>query len=404
MNIERTGPLAGIKVLDLTSVVMGPFATQILASLGAEVTKIESPEGDNLRHIGPMRHTGMGHMFLHANRGKRSLVLDLKQQAARGVALKLVDTHDVLISNVRPNALARLGLDYESLRERNPRLIHVSCCGFGQTGPYASKPAYDDLIQGAAGLPWLMTRYGIGEPCYVPTTLADRVTGLHAVYAVTAALYERERSGIGQAIVVPMFETMVQFVLGDHLGGLSFDPPEGDPGYARLLTANRRPYRTKDGYLCVLVYNDKHWRAFFAAIDRSEQFERDSRFSSQTSRAQHIDEVYAELAEIMVTRTTSEWRELLDTADIPNMPMNSPYDMLDDPHLNAVEFIKQSEHPSEGRVLELGNPTTWSRSTCTDTSPSPRLGEHSLSVLEELGYSADEIAALEASGATCFDR
>ena len=400
MKTGRGGPLAGVRILDLTSVVMGPFATQILAALGADVIKIESPEGDNMRQVGPMNHPGMGHIHLHLNQGKRSIVLDLKQSVAREVALRLSDRCDVLISNVRPRALARLGLDYESVSARNPRLIHVSCCGFGQDGPYADKSAYDDLIQGAAGLPWLMSRYGANTPCYAPVTLADRVTGLHAVYAVTAALYERERSGAGQAIVVPMFESMVQFILGDHLGGLTFVPPNGDPGYARLLTAHRRPYETKDGHLCVLIYNDKQWKAFFAAIGQSERFERDARFSTHTNRAKHIDEIYAEVAGLMRTRTTGDWQALLEAADIPNMPMNSPHDLLDDPHLSAVGFIRHTEHPTEGPLLTPGNPTAWSRSACSVPSSAPRLGEHSISVLEELGYSAAEIAALQATGAT----
>ena len=396
----RGGPLAGVKILDMTSVILGPFATQILAALGAEVIKLESPEGDTMRHVGPMNHRAMGHIYLHANQGKRSVVLDLKQPAGREAALKLAERCDVLISNVRPKAMARLGLDYESVRARNPRLIHVSCCGFGQDGPYAARPAYDDLIQGAAGLPWLMSEYGAEAPCYAPVTLADRVTGLHAAYAVAAALYERERSGVGQAVVVPMFEAMVQFVLGDHLGGLSFDPPNGDPGYARLLTANRRPYATKDGHLCVLIYNDKHWKSFFEAIGESGRFANDHRFSSQTNRATHIDEVYGWVADLMRTRTTAEWQALLERADIPNMPMNSPHDLLTDPHLAAVGFIRHVDHPTEGPMLTPGNPTAWSRSVCADASPAPQLGEHSAAVLKELGYSDDDIAVLAASGAT----
>jgi crotonobetainyl-CoA:carnitine CoA-transferase CaiB-like acyl-CoA transferase len=396
----RSGPLAGVRILDLTSVVMGPFATQILAALGAEVIKLESPEGDNMRHIGPMNHPGMGHMYLHANRGKRSLVLDLKQPEARKAALQLAAQCDVLISNVRPMAMARLGLDYESVRAVNPRIIHVACCGFGQDGPYAAKPAYDDLIQGATGLPWAMSEYGADTPCYAPVTLADRVTGLHAVYAVTAALYERERSGQGQAVVVPMFEAMTQFVLGDHLAGLSFEPPNGDPGYARLLTAHRRPYQTKDGHLCVLIYNDKHWRSFLTAIGEPERFDNDHRFSSQGNRAKHIDEVYAWVGQLMRTRSTAEWQALLQAADIPNMPMNSPHDLLEDPHLNAVGFIGRERHPTEGPMRTLGNPTTWSRTACTDPTPAPRLGEDSVAILRELGWSAADIDALVRSRGT----
>jgi crotonobetainyl-CoA:carnitine CoA-transferase CaiB-like acyl-CoA transferase len=396
----RGGPLAGVRIMDLTSVVMGPFATQILAALGAEVIKVESPDGDNMRHVGPMKHPGMGHIFLHANRGKRSLVLDLKQPEARKAALQLAERCDVLISNVRPQAMARLGLDYDAVRAVNPRIIHVSCCGFGQDGPYAARPAYDDLIQGATGLPWLMSEYGADKPCYAPLTLADRVTGLHTVYAVTAALYEREKSGTGQAVVVPMFEAMTQFVLGDHLAGLSFEPPDGEPGYARLLTAHRRPYETKDGHLCVLIYNDKHWRAFFTAIGQAEKFESDQRFSTHTHRARHIDEVYAWVADLMRTRTTAQWQALLEQADIPNMPMNSPHDLVDDPHLAAVGFMGHQEHPTEGPLRTLGNPTSWSRSACVEPSPARRLGEDSADILRELGWSAAEIDALMQSRGT----
>jgi crotonobetainyl-CoA:carnitine CoA-transferase CaiB-like acyl-CoA transferase len=399
MNTLGKGPLAGVKILDLTSVVMGPFATQILASLGAEVIKIEAPEGDNMRHVGPMANPGMGHIFLHANKGKRSVVLDLKRAEAREVAERLAAQSDVLISNVRPQALARLGLDFESLRALNPRLIHVSCCGFGQDGPYAAQPAYDDLIQGATGIPWLMSQYGADQPCYAPVTLADRVTGLHAVYAVTAALYEREKTGEGQAVVVPMFEAMTQFVLGDHMAGLSFDPPRGEPGYARLLTSHRRPYQTSDGHLCVLIYNDKHWKAFFNAIGQAERFAQDPRFSTHTARAAHIDAIYAEVAQIMRTRSTADWRALLLAADIPNLPMNSPQDLLDDPHLRATGFIRDVVHPTEGPLRSSGTPTQWSRSACPDPAPAPQLGQHSLQVLQELGYTPAQIDALLASQA-----
>jgi crotonobetainyl-CoA:carnitine CoA-transferase CaiB-like acyl-CoA transferase len=276
----------------------------------------------------------------------------------------------------------------------------VSCCGFGQRGLYASKPAYDDLIQGAAGIPWLMEEYGTATPCYVPVTLADRLTGLHAAYAVAAALYAREWTGKGQAVEVPMFEAVSQFVLGDHMGGLTFDPPIGDPGYKRLLTAHRRPYATKDGHLCVLIYNDKHWKSFFAAIGEPERLERDQRFSTHTNRAKHIDEVYAYVADVMRVRTTAEWRELLDTADIPNQPMNSPQEIIDDPHLREVGFIRAEEHPTEGRLRTMGPSTFWSGTTLGDIPPAPRLGEHSAEVLRALGYADREIAALVASGAT----
>lgn len=396
-SASRTGPLAGVRVLDLTSVIMGPFATQILAQLGAEVVKVETPEGDNMRHVGPMRHAGMGHIFLHANAGKQSIALDLKHPEGREAALRLAEGCDVLISNVRPQALARLGLDYAAVCARNPRIVHVSCCGFDQDGPDAARPAYDDLIQGATGIPWLMQRYGAPEPSYAPTTLSDRVTGLHAVYAVTAALYAREKTGRGQAVVVPMFEAMAQFVLGDHMAGLTFEPPLGEPGYARLLTAHRKPYATADGMLCVLIYNDKHWRSFFAAIgeDGSGGLAHDPRFATHGARAAHIDAVYAEVARILRTRTTAAWQALLDAADVPNMPMNSPADLLQNPQLRATGFMHDTEHPTEGPMHAMAHPTRWSATPpARDLPPAPRLGEHTRSLLARAGYTPAQIDAL----------
>jgi len=403
-TLPAGGPLAGVKVLDLTSVVMGPYTTQLLAGLGADVLKVETPAGDNMRHVGPMHPSGppgMGPLFLHLNQGKRSLVLDLKQPAGLSTAQALAGRCDVLISNVRPAALARLGLDDATLRPLHPRLIHVSCCGFAQDGPYAERPAYDDLIQGATGLPWLLQRYGMADPGYAPLTLADRVTGLHAVYAVTAALYARERSGLGQAVEVTMFEAMAQLVLGDHLAGLSFTPPEGEPGYARLLTPHRRPYATADGHLCVLIYNDKHWRSFFAAIGQPDRLASDARFATHDQRAAHIDAVYAEVAALMRQRPTAAWRALLDAADIPNEPMNSPADLLDDPHLRATGFIRAVDHPGLGTVRTPGAPSRWPQSPLPGAlRPAPRLGEHSRAVLHELGLNAAQFATMLASGAT----
>jgi len=396
----KAGPLAGIRVLDLTNVIMGPLATQILAGLGAEVIKIEGPGGDDMRHVVPMRHPGMGHIYLHLNRGKKSLVLDLKNARAREALLRLVPGADVLVSNVRLPALKRLGLDYEILSAIHPALVYVNCCGFDPGGPYAGRPAYDDLIQGASGIAWLMQRYGGGEPGYAPVTLADRVTGLHAAYAVCAALYARERTGRGQSVDVPMFEAMAQFVLGDHMGGLTFLPPEGDPGYARLLTPNRAPYRTKDGYLCVLIYNDKHWRNFFDAIGEPERFERDERFCNHTNRARHIDEVYSWVAGILRSRTTSEWVQLLDMADIPCSPRNSPADILADPHLTGTGFIAREAHPTEGNMYVMGTPTSWSGTPPGSPLPAPRFGEHSAALLREAGYPEEEIRSLAEEGAT----
>ncbi|HKA39336.1 MAG TPA: CoA transferase, partial [Burkholderiales bacterium] len=239
---------------------MGPFATQILADLGADVVKVEPPEGDVLRHIAPMRHPGMGHIFLHHNRNKRSIVLDLKQPRGHDALLRLARTGDVLVYNVRPQAMRRLRLSYEEVARANPRIIYVGAYGYGEGGRYAGQPAYDDLIQGRSGLPQLLLESGADRPRYVPTAITDRITGLATVNAVTAALYCRERTGQGQAVEVPMFETVTHMVLGDHMGGRTFDPPMEPYRYERMLAPHRTPYATKDGYVCVLVYNDKHWR------------------------------------------------------------------------------------------------------------------------------------------------
>ncbi len=391
------GPLTGVKVIDLTTVVMGPFATQILAELGADVIKIEPPEGDNMRHAGPMKSAGMGYVFLNLNRGKRCIVLDLKRPEGREAVMRLMPSTDVLIYNVRPQAMARLGLSYEAVRAANPRILYVGAYGYSQRGPYAAKAAYDDLIQGASGVPWLASRNGAEAPRYAPVNLADRLTGLHAVYAVTSALFHRERTGQGQAVEVPMFESVAHFVLGDHSAGLTYDPPIASPGYARLLA--RRPYPTRDGYICVLVYNDKQWKSFFAAIGRPEMMS-DERYSSQANRAKHIAEIYDALADLMKTRTTAEWTSLFERADIPVSPMNSIEDVVHDPHLAASGFFAIESHPTEGNLLATRTPTDWSESQPGALRPAPRLGEHSAEVLREAGYSAGEIAELARRGVT----
>jgi crotonobetainyl-CoA:carnitine CoA-transferase CaiB-like acyl-CoA transferase len=393
------GPLDGVRVLDLTSVVMGPFATHTLAALGAEVVKVEPPEGDNMRHVGPMRSAGMGHVFLHLNRGKQSVVLDLKQPAARAALERMIPAFDVLICNVRPDAMARLGLDYDACAHLNPRLVYVSACGYAPAGPQNGRPAYDDLIQGAAGLPWLLQQHGVPEPRYVPTMLADRMSGLHAVYAVTAALYARERTGRGQLVTVPMFEAIAQMVLGDHLAGRSFEPPLGPAGYARLLTPERRPYRTADGWLGVLVHNDGHWRRFFDAIGAPADVRADPRFASIGTRAANIGAVYGYVAARIAERTTAEWEGVLAAADIPFARVSSIDDLVADPQLAASGLVAREAHPSEGTLRTLGQPTAWSGTPLDPIAPTPRLGEHTAAVLARFGSSAEQIRALLDSGA-----
>jgi crotonobetainyl-CoA:carnitine CoA-transferase CaiB-like acyl-CoA transferase len=384
-------------VLDLTTVVMGPFATQILAELGADVIKVETHDGDNMRHAGPMKNRDMGYMFLNLNRGKRSIVLDLKQSTARDALLRLTPTTDVLVYNVRPQAMARLGLDYEALRAVNQKIIYVGAYGYSQRGPYAARAAYDDLIQGASGIPALSLQQGADQPRYAPVNLADRLTGLHTVYAVTTALFHRERTGEGQAVEVPMFESVAHFVLGDHTAGLTFQPARGEPGYARLLA--RRPYATRDGHLCVLIYNDKQWRSFFEAIGRPQMMF-DPRYATQSSRASNIAEIYAELSELMKTRNNADWMALFEKADIPVARMNSIEELVDDPHLAASGFFEEEDHPAEGRLRVMRTPTGWSKTQPGARLPPPRLGQHSAEVLREAGYSDVQIAELARSGAT----
>jgi crotonobetainyl-CoA:carnitine CoA-transferase CaiB-like acyl-CoA transferase len=392
------GPLDGVKILDLTTVVMGPYATQILADYGADVVKVEPPEGDIMRYNAPMRSKGMGHIFLNANRNKRSAVLDLKTDAGRAACLAIAKDADVLVYNIRPQAMARLKLSWEALRAVNPRLIYVGAFGYSQRGPYAAKAAYDDLIQGAVGLPWLFREAGGAAPRYLPAIVADRATGLHIVNAICAALYRREKSGRGQRIDVPMFESLLQLVLGEHLAGETYVPPQGGLGYGRMLAKGRRPYATKDGYVCVLVYNDKQWRAFFELIGRPDLL-KDPKYATQEARSRDYEGAYALVAEEMQKRSTAEWIAALEGADIPVQRMNSLADILADPHLAAIGYFREVEHPSEGRIRAMAVPSEWSESAPEYRRHAPRFGEHTREVLREAGLGEAEIEAMIASGA-----
>lgn len=397
------GPLAGFRVIDLTSVLMGPYATQLLGEYGADVIKIEPLVGDLVRDLGPERSAGMGAVYLNANRGKRSVTLDLKQAAGQAVMHRLIEQADVFISNVRPRALARIGLAPESLIPKNPRLVYASLVGYGQAGPYAERPAYDDLIQGGSGFSALMARAGDGVPRYAPNALADRVVGLSAVGAVLAALLSRERSGQGQHLEVPMFETMAHFVMSDHLGGHTFSPSEGEPGYARHLSPDRRPYQTIDGYLCALVYNDKQWRGFLSAIDQTELFDTYPYLTKFESRARHIDAVNEMLAGLFKTRTTGQWIELLSAADVPYMAMHDLDSILDDPHLQAVDFFQAVTHPTEGLIRQMRLPVTLSETPVVAPRHAPSLGEHTMEILLDAGYAREEIERFSAEGVVSFE-
>lgn len=393
------GPLSGVKIIDMTTVLMGPSATQSLGQMGADVLKVEAPEGDVTRQIGPARSPGMAALYLNANACKRSISLDLKKAAAREALLELIASADVLAFNIRPQAMKRLGLDWESVRARNRRLIYTAMVGFSQDGPYAAKPAYDDLIQGASGLAALSAAAGDGTPRYAPAALADRIVGLAAVGAICAALFERERTGVGSRVEIPMFEAMVGMTMADHLAGQTFRPPLPGRGYDRLLSRHRKPYATKDGYICVLVYTDRQWRAFLERVGMADLPERDSRFASFASRSASVDDIYAFLAELFARRSTAEWMELLDAADVPAMPLHDAESLLKDPHLAATGFFRDVKHPTEGDIKTMAPAVRWPGRPADPERPAPRHGADGVAVLRELGWAQDQIETLVQSGA-----
>lgn len=394
-----SGPLAGVRVLDLTTVFMGPSATQMLADLGADVIKVEAPQGDSTRSIGPHGEQGLGPLFLGLNRNKRSVALDLKQPEAVAALLRLAQGADVLTTNVRPAAMRRLGLGPDVLLAVNPRLIYASMVGFSQRGPYAAKAAFDDMIQAATGLAAVVGEAAGEAPRYLPITIADRSVGLYAFGVISAALYARERSGRGQSVEIPMFETMIPYVLGDHLYGRTFVPGQGDFSYPRLMSPNRRPYKTQDGYVCCLIYTDKHWEIFLNAVGKGELLKTDPRLKNIRTRTQSIDALYQLVAEELAQRSTAEWRALLPESEIPIFPMHTFESLLHDEHLAATGFFRQTEHPVVGTVLETAVPSEWSDTVPDNHRPVPVLGQHTAEVLREAGYTDAEIEALLARGA-----
>lgn len=389
------GPLKGVRVLDLTSVLMGPYTTQIFADLGADVIKVEAPSGDTTRSLPPGPADDCSAMFMNVNRGKRSLVLDLKQDAAREALLRMAQDADVFIHSMRAKAIARLGLDYAALKACNPKIIYANLYGYGREGPYADYPAYDDIVQAASGIVDLQAHLSGGEPTYLATVVADKVAGLTAAYAVMAALFERERSGRGQEVEVPMFETLASFSMVEHLCGAMFDPPIGPTGYPRALSPERRPYKTRDGYIAVMIYNDRHWQNFFDAIGNPE-WSRDPMFASLRSRTQNITTVLGQLSKELAQRTTQEWMALFTKAQCPAMPVRSIDDLLDDPHLDSVGFWHKCETP-DGSVRMPGVPVRFSETPGEAGRPGPRLGADSREVLAEAGFSESEIDALGVS-------
>jgi crotonobetainyl-CoA:carnitine CoA-transferase CaiB-like acyl-CoA transferase len=386
-----SGPLTGIRVLDLTTVQMGPWCTRILSDFGADVIKVEAPEGDSSRYTGVPKHRGMSGSFQHNGRGKRSIVLDLKQSAAQQAVLRLVPTVDAFASNIRPAALKRLGLDYESVRKINPSIVYLSMVGYGSAGRYAGRPAYDDLIQAASAIPMLLQR-STGQPRFIPMAAIDRIVGSAAANALLAGLLAKARTGTGQMIEVPMFETMAQFVLSEHMQGQTFDPPTSPAGYPRTLSPHRRPYQTKDGFIAVLPYNDGQWRRFFEVAGKADLLKTDPRFADIGSRTANIDSLYEMVGEELKSRTTEEWHQLLGENDIPCMRPHTLETLLEDPHLAEAGFFQWEDHPSEGRIRTMREPSTWSETKPPTGRFAPRPGQHTREILVEAGFDEAAIA------------
>jgi crotonobetainyl-CoA:carnitine CoA-transferase CaiB-like acyl-CoA transferase len=397
------GPLEGVRVVDLTSVVVGPLATQILADHGAEVIKVESKAGDLVRVMNGRSVTpGMGAKFLHLNRNKRSIVLDLKHPAGLAALKKLLARADVMLWNNRPASMARLKLSYADVRAVNPRIIYCGLFGFGQDGRYRDKPAYDTIIQGAGGMAALHHR-AAGEPRFVPMVVADKVVGLIAVQMIAMALYGRARTGEGCAIEIPMFENLVKFVLEEHLYLKTFEPPLGETGDPRLLDPLNRPLPTRDGWISLSANTDEQAFGLFDTIGRPE-LKSDPRFSSVQARFANVKEYFRIRAEALKTKTTGEWLQLLDRADVPAMPYHTLDSLLEDPHLKDIGFFEVKDHPTEGRTRSMRLPNKWSSGTRREWSPAPKLGQHSVEVLREAGYDDAAIESMIAGGATVDGR
>jgi crotonobetainyl-CoA:carnitine CoA-transferase CaiB-like acyl-CoA transferase len=392
------GPLDGIRVIDVTTVLLGPYGTQILGDMGADVIKIEAPPtGDIARNMGTVRRPDMGGIYLNMNRNKRSVGLDLKREDAKEVLRRLVATGDVFVHNMRPEAIERLGFGYAAVAAIKPDIVYVGAYGFGQAGPYRAKPAYDDAIQAASGLASLFAQRD-GTPQYVPAAIADKLVGVTLSQAVALALVHRLRTGQGQFVEVPMFEVLVAFNLVEHINGAAYRPALGPLGYQRVTTTARRPFPTKDGYVCILPYTDAQWSSFFTAVGRPELMAKPE-FATYSARVNTVNELYGFVASVTPGRTTAEWVEVCERGQIPCMPVIDIQTLMDDEHLQAVGMFERHSHPTEGETVLVRPPVTLSASPAAIRTPAPRFGEHSRDVARELGYDEAAIGALLASGA-----
>ena len=393
-----SGPLSGLKVLELTSVVLGPWAAQTLADMGADVIKIEAPFGDSNRQLGASKNPGMAALYLSNNRNKRSLVLDLKQESARDALLAIAKDCDVFLHNNRPQVMTKLRLEYEDIKAVNENIIYCGTYGYSKDGPYGEKGALDDSIQAVSGVAAL-NELVLGEPRYLPTVVADKTTAITVVYSILAALFHRERTGVGQEIEVPMFETMVSFVMAEHIWGEVFEPKLGEAGYTRLMSHHRKPYKTKDGYIAVLPYMNNHWQTFCEKAEREDLIE-DERFKDLSSRVKNIDDTYSETGKILATKTTQEWLDIFAGTKVPVIVVNSLEDLFHDPHLEAVDFWQSYEHPTEGQLKMPGFPSKFSKTPASIRKHAPKLGEHSKEILAEAGIDEETINKMVDSKAT----
>jgi crotonobetainyl-CoA:carnitine CoA-transferase CaiB-like acyl-CoA transferase len=380
-----SGPLAGVVVVDLTAMVMGPYCTQIMADMGADVIKVEPPEGDNTRYISVGPAPGMSGVFVNVNRGKRSVVLDLRSDEGKAALTALVLQADVFIHSMRSKAITKLGFSYDQVGALNPRIVYTNCYGYGRRGPNRDLPAYDDTIQAECGLPAVQEQL-TGEANYVGTIMADKVAGLTALYATMMALFHRERTGEGQEVEVGMFETMASFMLVEHANGAMFDPPLGPAVYPRTVAPNRRPYRTSDGYIAALIYNDKHWDAFIDAVRPPWASDL---YATLERRAPQIDTVYSLVAKTMLERTTEEWLALFRELEIPAAALGTPEALFHNPHLEAVGLFETVDTP-HGKVRFPGVPTWFSRTPGRVAGPAPELGADTAEVLDQIGVRGAE--------------
>ena len=390
------GPLDSVRVIDMTSLGMGPLSGQILGDYGADVIKLEPPSGDVWRHVLPQGTPGMSHAFIQFNRNKRSLALDLKSKEGLEAARKLLRTADVVLSNTRPQAMRELGLDYDAIREIKPDIIFAAAYGYSERGPYAGRPAADDTIQAVSGLAALQ-RMASGSMQFVATVVADKAVGQALVNAVLAAIIHKMKTGRGQRIEVPMFETMVSFVMPEHVAGMTFTPPKGGAGYSRVINPERRPYKTKDGYLCVLPYTTPQWLRFFKLIGRDD-LAADPKLADPLERSKRFQELYALIDKAMPERTTDEWVAAMLENDILFGKVNTPDDLLKDPHLETLNMFPVHEHPTEGKIRLIGFPIEMTETPNTLRHLPPNLGQHSRQVLADLGYSDSELDRMQERG------